>query len=114
MIRAIQVMEWKDDFSFLPFLAWDQSDKFVKVFLTGLGDLSKVSQDQIVQQFTRHSVSIRVNQVGDRNLLFNIYRTGQAIDPEHSYVKVKSGEFSELNGFDEDCILTLLLFHKFM
>ncbi|TRY62808.1 hypothetical protein TCAL_00838 [Tigriopus californicus] len=74
--------------------SWDQSDKFVKVFLTGLGDLSQVSPDQIVQQFTQHSVSIRINQVGDRNLLFNIHHTGQPIDPKQSYVKVKSDMIS--------------------
>lgn len=31
---------------------WDQSEKFVKIYVTSLGDTSKVSESDVVSNFT--------------------------------------------------------------
>merc|ERR1712142_947433 len=73
--------------------SWDQSDKFVKLYLTGLAGLGGCSNDNIIVTYTSESVSIRIGPLSDQAskiYTFSIKKTCHKINPEKSYHKVKS------------------------
>jgi hypothetical protein len=46
------------------FSAWDQTDKFVKIYLTSLSGLDQLANESIKTEFTDNSLSVRsVGQV---------------------------------------------------
>lgn len=89
-------------------LAWDQSEKFVKLYLTGLAGLGGCSNEKIVISYTRfviirgvrsfsdsfscsESVSVRIGPLSEQQpkiFTFNIKKTCHKINPEKSYHKV--------------------------
>jgi len=70
--------------------SWDQSDKFVKLYLTNLPGLSDLNQDAVKINFRDESVEVRIENYKNKNLVFNINRTCHQINPEKSYPKIKS------------------------
>jgi len=73
--------------------SWDQSEKFVKLYLTGLGGLGSCSNDKIIVSYTSESVSVRVGPLSEQSpkiFTFNIKKTCHKINPEKSYHKAKS------------------------
>jgi len=78
------------------FLAWDQSDKFVKIYLTGLEGASELPKENLVAQFTPTSVSVKVLNLKGKNHCFTIKETGEKIDVDKSYTKAKTGESHSL------------------
>lgn len=73
--------------------SWDQSEKFVKLYLTGLAGLGGCSSEKVVISFTSESVSVRIGPLSDqvpKIFTFSIKKTCHQINPEKSYHKVKS------------------------
>ncbi len=53
------------------FSAWDQTDKFVKIYLTSLSGLDQLANEAIKTEFTDNSLSVRsVWQVISKALLY--------------------------------------------
>ena len=74
--------------------AWDQSEKFVKLYLTNWKGLDTIPPDDIKLDFTNESVRVRVGPVweGSVNKIFefSINKTCHKINPDKSHYKVKS------------------------
>ena len=69
--------------------SWDQSDKFVKVYLTNLPGLAALNKENIQLEFTDQSLSVRVEDLGGKDLSFAIKQTAYPIDPASRYQKKK-------------------------
>lgn len=81
--------------------SWDQSDKYVKVYLTGLAGLDKCPKDNVNVSMTNDSVSVRLGPMSDTNnkvFIFSIRKTSYNINPDKSYSKVS---FSVMPTFYE-------------
>jgi len=73
--------------------SWDQSDKFVKLYLTGLTGLGDCNNENIVINFESESVSVRIGPLSTQApkiFTFSIKKTCHKISPEKSYHKVKA------------------------
>ena len=73
--------------------AWDQSEKFVKLYLTGLAGLDKCPPENIQLDFTKESVRVRVGPLSEtatKIFTFSINKTCHKINPDKSHHKVKS------------------------
>jgi len=70
--------------------SWDQSDKFIKVYLTNLPGLASLNKDNIQLEFTEQSVSVRVEDLGGKDFSFAIKQTAYPVNPASSHHKVKS------------------------
>ncbi len=73
--------------------SWDQSDKFVKVYLTGLAGVQELPKEAVTNEFTPTSAKVRVAGLNGKNPAFNVKELNQKINPDASYVKIKSGEW---------------------
>jgi len=69
--------------------SWDQSEKFVKLYLTGLDGLADIDASSIKIEYTEYSLSVRIENIKGKTLLFNIHKTCHKIHPDKSYHKVK-------------------------
>ena len=69
--------------------SWDQSDKFVKVYLTNLPGLAALNKENIQLEFTDQSLSVRVEDLGGKDLSFAIKQTAYPIDPASRCQKKK-------------------------
>lgn len=69
--------------------AWDQSDKFMKLYVT-LKDVQSVSKDNISCQFTDQSVRLKVESLGNKAYELHIAKLCEKIVPDGSYHKVKT------------------------
>ena len=67
--------------------SWDQSDKFVKVYLTNLPGLATLNKENIQLEFTDQSLSVRVEDLGGKDFSFAIKQTAYPIDPVSRYQK---------------------------
>ena len=92
----------------ISYSAWDQSEKFVKLYLTGLNGLDKCPQENIKIEYTKsvsllllqtqvnqfvisESVTLRVGPFGEQAskvFTFGIKKTCHMINPDKSYHKV--------------------------
>jgi len=70
--------------------SWDQSDKFVKIYLTGLKGVQDLPKESVSQEFKSKSVKVRVEGLNGQNPTFVINELCKEIDPVKSYVKAKS------------------------
>ena len=78
-------------FSF-DFSAWDQSDKFVKFYLTGLKGVKELSSESCAfQKLTPTTVNFKVSNLEGKNHVFEILNLPHEILPEKSHFKVKTG-----------------------
>jgi len=69
--------------------SWDQSDKFVKFYLTGLPGVKDLPNDSFVQDLTATSVKFKVCNLSGKNHVFEIAQLPHSIVPEKSHYKVK-------------------------
>ncbi|XP_055897199.1 calcyclin-binding protein-like [Biomphalaria glabrata] len=68
--------------------AWDQSDKFMKMYLT-LSNLDQITQDSIQATFTSRSVTIKI-QFPNKVSTLHIARLCEDVVPKECYCKKKS------------------------
>ena len=76
--------------------SWDQSDKFVKVYLTNLPGLAALNKGNIQLEFTDQSLSVRVEDLGGKDLSFAIKQTAYPIDPASRCQKKRFTYMTEL------------------
>ena len=74
------------------FAAWDQSDKFVKIYLTGLAGIEGTPTEAIACNFEDNAVAFKASNVNGRNLVFNIKELAHKSIGSKSYHKVKKGK----------------------
>jgi len=71
--------------------SWDQSDKFVKFYLTNLKNVHELPQpDGFENSFLVRSVKFRVCNLAGKNHVFDIKELAYDIDADKSHYKVKS------------------------
>lgn len=80
--------------------SWDQSDAFIKVYLTGLDGAKEVDQSQYEFKPESSSIFFKINDFKGKNMIFNIKELSSNLNVEKSYYKAKTGIFlSYLNSF---------------
>lgn len=68
---------------------WDQSNKFVKLYIT-LNNVQNLTKESVACNFTNRSLDLRVLNLENRNYQLPINNLCEEIIPEESYVKVKN------------------------
>lgn len=69
--------------------AWDQSDKFIKIFVT-VKDVQQVPEESVNVEFTDSSFNLLINNLNNKDFAFVVNHLLQPIDAEKSYRKVKN------------------------
>lgn len=69
--------------------AWDQSDKFIKIFVT-VKDVQHVPEENVNAEFTANSFNLLINNLNNKDFTFIVNHLLYPIDPEKSYRKLKS------------------------
>ncbi|XP_042353178.1 calcyclin-binding protein [Plectropomus leopardus] len=69
--------------------AWDQSEKFVKIYLT-LKDVHKIPSENVEVNFTEKSFSVLVRDLSGKNHQMTILNMLYPIDEKESYKKIKT------------------------
>ncbi|KDR16863.1 calcyclin-binding protein [Zootermopsis nevadensis] len=69
--------------------AWDQSDKFVKIFVA-LKNVQTVEAANVFCEFTNRSVELKVNGLDNRNYTLPVKNLLEEIDADKSHWKVKT------------------------
>lgn len=69
---------------------WDQSDKFVKIYIT-LPGVETLPKEKITSTFTSQSVNLTVHELDGKNHQFKIVKLCHNIVADESYVKIKTG-----------------------
>lgn len=67
---------------------WDQSDKFIKLFVT-LDGVQGATDDDVLAVFTASSIVLQVKGVANKDFKLNINNLLEPIDVERSYRKIK-------------------------
>lgn len=73
--------------------AWDQSDKFVKFFLS-LDGVQNSPEENVVVTFTPNSVVLKATDVQNKDYKFEVKSLLRDIDVEKSYRKVKTNSIA--------------------
>uniref|UniRef100_U5ENM9 Calcyclin-binding protein n=1 Tax=Corethrella appendiculata TaxID=1370023 RepID=U5ENM9_9DIPT len=69
--------------------AWDQSDKFTKIFIS-IDGVHKLPEDSVIVNFTEKSMNLLVTDLNNKDYTFVVNNLLEAIDVEKSYRKVKT------------------------
>ncbi|XP_014890386.1 calcyclin-binding protein [Poecilia latipinna] len=69
--------------------AWDQSEKFVKIYLD-LKDVHKISAENVEVDFTERSFSVLIKDLNGKNHQMTVLNLLHPIDEKDSYKKVKT------------------------
>ncbi|KAM6990294.1 calcyclin-binding protein [Tautogolabrus adspersus] len=69
--------------------AWDQSEKFVKIYLT-LKDVHKIPAENVEANFTEGSYSVLVKELDGKNHQMTVLNLLYPIDEKDSYKKIKT------------------------
>lgn len=69
--------------------AWDQSDKFVKLFIS-LQGAHEAGEDNVTVEFKKNAILLRVANLQNRDHVFAVNNLLHEIDLEGSYRKVKT------------------------
>nr|XP_020451432.1 calcyclin-binding protein [Monopterus albus] len=69
--------------------AWDQSEKFVKIYLT-LKSVHKVPSENVEVNFTERSFSVLVKDLDGKNHQMTVLNLLYPIDEKNSYKKIKT------------------------
>ncbi|XP_030607534.1 calcyclin-binding protein [Archocentrus centrarchus] len=69
--------------------AWDQSDKFVKIYLA-LKDVHKISAENVEVKFTERSFSVLVKDLDGKNHEMTVLNLLYPINEKESYKKIKT------------------------
>lgn len=75
--------------------AWDQSPKFVKIYIT-LPEVETLPEGNVSTKFTSNSLELRVLGLKSKNYQFQMVHLLRPILPESSSVKVKTGKLTIL------------------
>ena len=78
---------------FLKISAWEESDKLVKIYLTGLDGAKEIDASNISFNATPISINFKINNLNGKNWSFEIKELCSTIDHEKSYYKAKSGMY---------------------
>lgn len=73
--------------------AWDQSDKFVKLFI-GLDGVQNASEENVVVTFTSNSILLKVADVQGKDYKFAINNLLHDIEVSASYRKIKTNSIA--------------------
>lgn len=73
--------------------AWDQSDKFVKLFIA-LDGVQNATEDNVVVKFTPNSILLKVTDVQGKDYKFAINNLLNEIDVTASYRKTKTNSIA--------------------
>lgn len=69
--------------------AWDQSDKFVKFFIS-IDGVQDATEENVVVTFTPNSIQLKVINVRNKDHKFEVKNLLHEIDVENSYRKIKT------------------------
>ncbi|KAG8014151.1 Calcyclin-binding protein [Nibea albiflora] len=69
--------------------AWDQSEKFIKIYLT-LKDVHKIPSENVEVSFTEGSFSVLIKDLGGKNHQMTVLNLLYPIDEKDSYKKIKT------------------------
>lgn len=69
--------------------AWDQSDKFIKIFLA-LDGVQNTTEENVIVEFTDKSISSTITGVDNKDFKFAVKSLLYAINPSKSYRKIKT------------------------
>lgn len=69
--------------------AWDQSDKFIKIFVT-VNDIQQVPEENVNVEFTENSFNLLISNLNNKDYTFVVNHLLNEIDPTKSYRKIKS------------------------
>ncbi|XP_058453893.1 calcyclin-binding protein [Malaya genurostris] len=69
--------------------AWDQSDKFIKIFVT-VNDVQQVPEENVNVGFTEHSFNLLIGNLNNKDYTFVVNHLLNEIDPAKSYRRIKS------------------------
>ncbi|XP_034039260.1 calcyclin-binding protein [Thalassophryne amazonica] len=69
--------------------AWDQSEKFIKIYLT-LKDVQKIPAENVEVTFTEGSFSVLVKDLSGKNHQMTVLNLLYPIDEKESYKKIKT------------------------
>ncbi|XP_039998657.1 calcyclin-binding protein isoform X1 [Xiphias gladius] len=69
--------------------AWDQSEKFIKIYLT-LKDVHKIPSENVEVTFTERSFSVLVKDLDGKNHQMTVLNLLYPIDEKDSYKKIKT------------------------
>ena len=75
--------------------AWDQSDKFVKLYVT-IPRLKHSDEENVKCVFSSRSASLIVSEVDRKNYELVINNLAKQIVPDKSFWKVKKGELLQM------------------
>lgn len=75
--------------------AWDQSSKFVKIYIT-LPEVETLPEGHVSSKFTSNSLELKVLGLKGKNYQFQMVNLLHPIVPKSSSVKVKTGKLSIL------------------
>jgi len=70
--------------------SWEESDLFVKVYLTGLDGAKDLDKEAFEFNVETTSIFFKINNMKGKNMIFNIKETSGKINTEKSYYKAKS------------------------
>ena len=72
-------------------LAWDQSDKFVKIYITGMQGVNNLPKDAFELNVGESSLFFKILELQGKNMIFELKETPYRILKESSYFKIKTG-----------------------
>ena len=70
--------------------SWEESDLFVKIYLTGLDGAKDLNKEAFEFKIEASSIFFKINDMKGKNMIFNIKETAGKIQTEKSYYKAKS------------------------
>jgi len=70
--------------------SWDQSDKFVKIYITGLNGVNELAKNAFEFVVGESSLHFKISSFQGKNIIFNIKETPYKISAESSSFKAKS------------------------
>lgn len=73
--------------------AWDQSDKYVKLFI-GLDHASDAAEENVVVTFTPNSILLKISDILGKDYKFTINNLLHEIDVSASYRKIKTNSIA--------------------
>lgn len=69
--------------------SWDQSDKFVKFYIS-LKNVQSLAKEKVVSSFEEKSLQLMVNELDGKNHQLTISNLAGQINPDSSYHKIKT------------------------
>lgn len=70
--------------------SWDQSDAFVKIYLTGLNGAKDLPNDSFELKLENSGIFFKISNFNGKNMIFAIKELAEGINSEKSYFKAKS------------------------